>query len=91
LGREKEREGWGGRGIAEGKGVGTGGGGGGGEQMKEKESVEGRKSREEVSAMFLQCLGSSVVVHGAVSRDVTLQLTSLSQVLLDYRCRTMSG
>lgn len=35
--------------------------------------------------------GSSVVVHGAMSRDATLQLTSLSQVLLDHRCRTMKG
>ncbi len=40
--------------------------------------------------VFLRA-GSSVVVHGAMSRDTTLQLTSLSQVLLDYRCRTMKG
>lgn len=44
-----------------------------------------------VACFLSTCAGSSVVVHGAMSRDATLQLTSLSQVLLDYRCRTMNG
>lgn len=42
-------------------------------------------------ALAINGNGSSVVVHGSLSRDTTLQLTSLSQVLLDYKCRTMSG
>ena len=48
-----------------------------------------------VSYFYLEitCLFSanSVVVHGSGSRDATLQITSLAQVLLDARCRTMKG
>ncbi|XP_064382169.1 myotubularin-related protein 9-like [Halichondria panicea] len=35
--------------------------------------------------------GSSVVVHGAGSRDASLQVTSLAQILLDPHCRTVHG
>ncbi len=44
-----------------------------------------------VHVLWYMCSGCSVVVHGAASRDVTLQLTSLTQVLLDWHCRTMAG
>lgn len=35
--------------------------------------------------------GSSVLVHGAGSRDATLQVTSLAQIMLDSHCRTAEG
>jgi hypothetical protein len=40
---------------------------------------------------FFLLSANSVVVHGSASRDATLQVTSLAQVLLDSRCRTMQG
>ena len=40
---------------------------------------------------FVFLSANSVVVHGSGSRDATLQVTSLAQVLLDSRCRTMQG
>ena len=49
------------------------------------------KARTAILTSLLSPAASSVVVHGAMSRDATLQLTSLSQLLLDYRCRTMAG
>ena len=39
----------------------------------------------------LLSIASSVVVHGAGSRDATLQVTSLAQILLDSHCRTVHG
>ena len=41
--------------------------------------------------LYTLSIASSVVVHGAGSRDATLQVTSLAQILLDSHCRTVHG
>lgn len=35
--------------------------------------------------------GASVLVHGSDGTDSTLQVTSLAQIILDPRCRTIRG
>ena len=37
------------------------------------------------------CTGTPVLVHGADGTDTTLLVTSLSQLILDKDCRTVSG
>ena len=44
---------------------------------------------EEVIMSF--CPGMSVVVHGRGGRDLTLQVTSLTLLLMDSHCRTIKG
>uniref|UniRef100_A0A6I8NAI2 Myotubularin-related protein 9 n=1 Tax=Ornithorhynchus anatinus TaxID=9258 RepID=A0A6I8NAI2_ORNAN len=46
------------------------------------------------ACLAAQCLdreGASVLVHGTEGTDSTLQVTSLAQILLDPRCRTLRG
>lgn len=46
------------------------------------------------ACLTAQCVdkeGASVLVHGNEGRDITLQVTSLSQVILDPDCRTVRG
>jgi len=41
--------------------------------------------------LFLRREGASVLVHGTEGTDSTLQVTSLAQIILDPRCRTIRG
>ncbi|XP_064597583.1 myotubularin-related protein 9-like [Liolophura sinensis] len=46
------------------------------------------------SCVVAQCVdkeGASVLVHGSEGTDSTLQITSLSQLILDHDCRTVRG
>ena len=40
--------------------------------------------------MFI-CVGATVLVQGSAGIDGTLQVTSLSQIILDPDCRTIRG
>ena len=40
--------------------------------------------------MFI-CIGATVLVQGSAGIDGTLQVTSLSQIILDPDCRTIRG
>lgn len=44
-----------------------------------------------VSWTFSPREGASVLVHGTEGTDSTLQVTSLAQIILDPRCRTIRG
>ncbi|NXM72718.1 MTMR9 protein, partial [Serilophus lunatus] len=46
------------------------------------------------ACLAAQCIdreGASVLVHGSEGTDSTLQVTSLAQIILDPRCRTIQG
>uniref|UniRef100_A0A6I8SG92 Myotubularin-related protein 9 n=1 Tax=Xenopus tropicalis TaxID=8364 RepID=A0A6I8SG92_XENTR len=46
------------------------------------------------ACLAAQCIdreGASVLVHGSEGMDSTLQVTSLAQIILDPRCRTIRG
>ncbi|NWV12516.1 MTMR9 protein, partial [Ptilonorhynchus violaceus] len=46
------------------------------------------------ACLAAQCIdreGASVLVHGSEGTDSTLQVTSLAQIILDPRCRTIRG
>uniref|UniRef100_A0A8C5MCW4 Myotubularin-related protein 9 n=1 Tax=Leptobrachium leishanense TaxID=445787 RepID=A0A8C5MCW4_9ANUR len=46
------------------------------------------------ACLAAQCIdreGASVLVHGSEGMDSTLQVTSLAQIILDPRCRTLRG
>ncbi|NXA09414.1 MTMR9 protein, partial [Sapayoa aenigma] len=46
------------------------------------------------ACLAAQCIdreGASVLVHGTEGTDSTLQVTSLAQIILDPRCRTIQG
>uniref|UniRef100_A0A8C0H827 Myotubularin-related protein 9 n=1 Tax=Chelonoidis abingdonii TaxID=106734 RepID=A0A8C0H827_CHEAB len=46
------------------------------------------------ACLAAQCIdreGASVLVHGTEGTDSTLQITSLAQIILDPRCRTIRG
>ncbi|XP_053316921.1 myotubularin-related protein 9 [Spea bombifrons] len=46
------------------------------------------------ACLAAQCIdreGASVLVHGSEGMDATLQVTSLAQIILDPKCRTLRG
>lgn len=50
-----------------------------------------QRNKTEASVLFLSRDGHSVLVHGSEGVDSTLLISTLAQLIMDPRCRTLEG